>query len=375
MKPLDHCLTYCRQGSQCPCKLQLRIQAITITIFCVSNIKMHESEEQVFKGLLEEEDTDTKRPFGKETDHSLTKCREYLLLGVLLFSQFVALCTDTFLFPFFPQEAKSKGLSNVEIGTIFSSFEFARFVTAPVLGYLFYWISPRRACIAGTALSAVSCISFGAATYAPNQMFLPLCITIRILAGSATASLSVSVMTILLKHTTFQTSTIVGFVEMIQGGGYAAGPALGAALQQIGGYSCMFWTLGVLIGVSCLLQIFIVSTDVSEKKQSNSSIAMIKIPGVLVLTFHCFILSVLASSRSAGLSNFLSVSFGTDPGNIGLLFGIWATLYLIGCLPMAKLVNKGFIYTPMVIGCSLCVFIDLLMGPSPLMNFIFQGKR
>jgi len=97
---------------------------------------MHESEEQVFKGLLEEEDTDTKRPFGKETDHSLTKCREYLLLGVLLFSQFVALCTDTFLFPFFPQEAKSKGLSNVEIGTIFSSFEFARFVTAPVLGYL-----------------------------------------------------------------------------------------------------------------------------------------------------------------------------------------------------------------------------------------------
>jgi len=62
---------------------------------------MHESEEQVFKGLLEEEDTDTKRPFGKETDHSLTKCREYLLLGVLLFSQFVALCTDTFLFPFF----------------------------------------------------------------------------------------------------------------------------------------------------------------------------------------------------------------------------------------------------------------------------------
>jgi len=33
-------------------------------------------------------------------------------------------------------------------------------------------------------------------TYAPNQMFLPLCITIRVLAGSATASLTVSVMNI-----------------------------------------------------------------------------------------------------------------------------------------------------------------------------------
>ncbi|KAF6033674.1 hypothetical protein EB796_008017 [Bugula neritina] len=162
---------------------------------------------------------------------------------------------------------------------------------------------------------------------------------------------------------------------MIQGGGYAAGPALGAALQQIGGYSCMFWTLGGLIGISCLLQIFIVSTNVSEKKQSNSSIAMIKIPGVLVLTFHCFMLKVVGNSRSAGLSNFLSVSFGTSPGIIGLLFGCCATLYLIGCPPMAKLVNKGYVYSPMVIGWVITVFFDLLMGPSPLLNFIFHGQK
>ncbi|KAF6033558.1 hypothetical protein EB796_008131 [Bugula neritina] len=63
---------------------------ITTTTFCVSLVKMLKSEKQETKGLLEEEDTE--RPFGKETDHSLTKCREYLLLGVLLFSQFVALC-------------------------------------------------------------------------------------------------------------------------------------------------------------------------------------------------------------------------------------------------------------------------------------------
>ncbi|KAF6022356.1 hypothetical protein EB796_019344 [Bugula neritina] len=148
-----------------------------------------------------------------------------------------------------------------------------------------------------------------------------------------------------------------------------------SSFRQIGGYSCMFWTLGGLIGVSCLLQIFIVSANVSEKKQSNSSVAMIKIPGVLVMTFYCFIMKVVGSSRSAGLSNFLSVSFGTDPGNIGLLFGIWATLYLIGSPPMAKLVNKGFIYSPMVIGWVITVFIDLFMGPSPLLNFIFHGKK
>jgi len=98
-----------------------------------------ESEERALILTEEQEREDSESLSTKQEEQAcqdLTKCREYLLLGVLLFSQFVALCTDTFLFPFFPQEAKSKGLTHVEIGTIFSSFEFARFMTAPVLGYL-----------------------------------------------------------------------------------------------------------------------------------------------------------------------------------------------------------------------------------------------
>jgi len=72
----------------------------------------------------------------ESTKPDLPKHREYLLVVVLLFSQFVAQCTDTFLFPFFPYKAKNKGLNEIDIGIVFSSFELARFVTAPVLGYL-----------------------------------------------------------------------------------------------------------------------------------------------------------------------------------------------------------------------------------------------
>jgi len=89
---------------------------------------------------------DTKRASKKEkllNQLSSKACKEYGLLAVLLFSQFSALCTDTFLFPFFPQEAKSKGLNHIEIGTVFSSFELARFLTAPVLGYLVMFIRIR----------------------------------------------------------------------------------------------------------------------------------------------------------------------------------------------------------------------------------------
>jgi len=64
---------------------------------------------------------------------------------------------------------------------------------------------------------------------------------------------------------------------------------------------------------------------VSEKKQSNSSVAMIKIPGVLVMTFYCFIMKVVGSSRSAGLSNFLSVSVSSLHRN-QLVMAYWFVL-------------------------------------------------
>jgi len=66
----------------------------------------------------------------------LPRWRERFLLGTLLTAQFATLCTDTFLFPFFPHEAKSKGLKSTEIGLVFSSFELTRFAASPVAGYL-----------------------------------------------------------------------------------------------------------------------------------------------------------------------------------------------------------------------------------------------
>ncbi|XP_067944464.1 MFS-type transporter SLC18B1-like [Watersipora subatra] len=47
---------------------------------------------------------------------------------------FLSFCIDTLLFPFFPDVALSKGLLQAEIGIVFSAFDLARFVTAPITG-------------------------------------------------------------------------------------------------------------------------------------------------------------------------------------------------------------------------------------------------
>ncbi|KAF6041445.1 hypothetical protein EB796_000243 [Bugula neritina] len=62
--------------------------------------------------------------------------KERLLVVRVLTVQFIALCTDTFLYPFFPQEATAKGLTPTHIGIVFSSFELARFVSSLATGCL-----------------------------------------------------------------------------------------------------------------------------------------------------------------------------------------------------------------------------------------------
>jgi len=97
---------------------------------------MSDNEDPERENLLAKEEKLPSKREQLSSWFSSKACKEYGLLLVLLFSQFSALCTDTFLFPFFPQEAKSKGLNHLEIGAVFSSFELARFITAPMLGYL-----------------------------------------------------------------------------------------------------------------------------------------------------------------------------------------------------------------------------------------------
>jgi len=79
--------------------------------------------------LLEEENK-------TQSDKKLSPGIEKLLFASILSAQFVSICQDTFLFPFFPQEANKKGLNSIHIGLIFSCFEVSRFISSLAVGYL-----------------------------------------------------------------------------------------------------------------------------------------------------------------------------------------------------------------------------------------------
>ena len=82
-------------------------------------------------------DTDDQdKPLLESKGSQLSKARQRTLVIIILCLQFLTFSADTVIFPFFPPIAKMKGLNNTEIGGIFSSFAFSRFITSPVFGSL-----------------------------------------------------------------------------------------------------------------------------------------------------------------------------------------------------------------------------------------------
>ena len=67
---------------------------------------------------------------------TFSKAKELLILLMLLSIQFLALCSDTIIYPFFPAVAYNRGVSNTQIGVVFASYDFARFIASPIFGTL-----------------------------------------------------------------------------------------------------------------------------------------------------------------------------------------------------------------------------------------------
>jgi len=64
------------------------------------------------------------------------KWKEFGLLTVVVLLQGVVVCSESFLYPFFPEEAIKRGLTQTHIGIVFSAYELGRFLTAGIAGSL-----------------------------------------------------------------------------------------------------------------------------------------------------------------------------------------------------------------------------------------------
>ncbi|XP_067944344.1 MFS-type transporter SLC18B1-like [Watersipora subatra] len=299
------------------------------------------------------------------------------MLVIIIALIFLSFCIDTLLVPFFPDVAFNKGLLLTEVGVVFSAFDFARFVTAPIAGSMFSRCHPKKLCAIGVTAAGTACIFFGiTSSINSTSIFFISCLAIRCVAGIGSAILNVSGTSLLMKASGYDSPTIVAFVETGNMVGYALGPAVGAFLYQFVGYTYMFCISGACLLI--LLPVFCcIVPKVEDKNRSSSKnfLSFFMIPGLFIMFLNWTTIKLSEASRTTELTTFYYISFGTSPTTVGVLYGIWSLLCIGGMTAVTKLVNKNYAAYVLLVTWIAFIPICVFVLPSPPISYLFAGKR
>ncbi|ESO10478.1 hypothetical protein HELRODRAFT_91778, partial [Helobdella robusta] len=276
------------------------------------------------------------------------------------------------LAPFFPTEAQKKEISSTQVGLVFGSFELVLIIVSPFYGNYLNKIGAKFMYITGIFVCGVCSILFGIIDKAPNGTpYFVLCLIVRMFEGLGAAAFGTASFAIMAYNFPKHIATMFGTLEMFTGLGLMAGPPIGGALYELGGFASPFATLGSFILVIGLISIFMLSPyRVNDLPRKDSVFKLLKYP---VITLTC--LCLLAGSCSMGyldvsLSVHLTKSFHLSPFWVGLVFLVEPLAYSI----MSPIWGRIVEYKPKMslyiisFGYVMAGLSLFFIGPAPFFN-------
>ncbi|XP_012693506.2 MFS-type transporter SLC18B1 isoform X2 [Clupea harengus] len=246
--------------------------------------------------------------------------RQQILTMIAMSSiNFSSMICYSILAPFFPSEAKKKGVNQTMIGLIFGWYALFVLVGSLLLGKYIVQIGAKTMIILGIFVSAVCTILFGLLDRAAaGTQFIVLCFVIRSVNAVGFAAAMTASFAILAKVFPNNIATVLGFMEIFTGLGLILGPPIGGWLYQAFGYEIPFIVLGCLLFLMVPFNIWLLpSQDAYPTGDSFFRLCAIgKIPII------CFVVLTLSSGLGfldATLSIFAIEKFSLSPGSVGLL--------------------------------------------------------
>ncbi|XP_067943729.1 MFS-type transporter SLC18B1-like isoform X2 [Watersipora subatra] len=189
---------------------------------------------------------------------------------------------------------------------------------------------------------------------------------------------TISTTSILLKASGFQTTSVIAVVEVGNGMAFAFGTALGGILYEFVGYTATFWVSGgTLIILTLFIAFFIPAVVEEEKKSQQGLFRLLTIPGCVLLCLTYILARMQATCRNIGLTELYIDDLESNPAVLGLLYAFWSAVYIGSCAVVTRLLNKfpQNNYLALVISWILSGVTVLLICPSPLLDFIFHGRK
>ena len=263
----------------------------------------------------------------------LDKIRDRNLLAISL-----AIFVDTLLYgiivPVVPRYATDLGASEAQLGFIFAIYSLALLLANIPFGLLSDRQGPRRLMILGMFGLAVVTLLF---SLAGNAATLAVSRALQGVAAAATWTAGLALLAAIYPRE--QRGEKMGLAMAVAGAGSLAGPVLGGALFQWGGYRLPFWVAGSLALAAGFLALTIPVTagwkaSAADLEKESAGWRQIWTGWLGDPSLQAGTLAVLVSTIGLGMMEpllpvHLDRRFGAGEGVIGLIFGASTLSYII----------------------------------------------
>ncbi|XP_067224011.1 MFS-type transporter SLC18B1 isoform X3 [Chanodichthys erythropterus] len=304
--------------------------------------------------IVEEDRGDSSPP---ETPATKMSRQQILTLISMASINFSSMICYSILGPFFPNEAKKKGVSQSMIGLIFGIYALCTLVGSLILGKYIVQIGAKFMIVAGLFVSSGSTVLFGFLDQVSDgTVFIVLCFITRCInaigfSASVTSSFAVSA-----KVFPDNIATVLGFMEIFTGLGLILGPPLGGWLYQSFGYEIPFVFTGCLLFATVPLNMWILPSFDAVPSQ-NSFLRLCTRIKILLICFVVFTMSSGLGFLDATLSIF---AIEKSIRKWMMVIGGMATAVsfcFLGPLPVFHIKSQLWLTVLMlvVVGFSLCM--------------------
>ncbi|XP_026085918.1 MFS-type transporter SLC18B1-like [Carassius auratus] len=310
-----------------------------------------------------------------ETPATKMSRQQILTLIAMASINFSSMICYSILGPFFPNEAKKKGVSQAMIGLIFGIYALCTLVGSLLLGKYIVQIGAKFMIVAGLFVSSGSTVLFGFLDrVSDGTVFIVLCFITRCINAIGFSAAVTSSFAVLAKVFPDNIATVLGFMEIFTGLGLILGPPLGGWLYQSFGYEIPFVFTGCLLFVTVPLNLWILPSFDAVPSSQNSFLRLCTRIKILLICFVVFTLSSGLGFLDATLSIFAIEKLNLSAGSVGLLM-IGLSLPYGAASPVFGVISDKYPSIRkwmMVIGGMATAVSFCFLGPLPVFHIRSQ---
>lgn len=260
------------------------------------------------------------------------------------------------------------------VGLVFSSFELAMVLGAPVFGTCLTRIGAKFMYTSGILVAGMSSFLFGFLDRCPpGESFTVLSFLLRVVEGFGVIAFFIASQAVTAHAFPHNVATVFAIQETFIAIGMMVGPAVGGALFEVGGFGLPFCAIGFLILFSGMTVVLCLPPPEDQQQRLGSMLSLLKSPRVCVTSMVIFSGSCAMGFLHPTLSHHLE-TLGLSPAQVGLSFIVVPGIHALMSPVWGILIDKCNIASSVLMagGALAGMLAFLFVGPSPLMYFLPQ---